>query len=443
MDIRANRVPIFLAILVVLMAVFVWIRSCRMADETVSEQATMTSVPQALPPDADSPADTVRTLRANVADMTAQFEAMSQENGRLLETNKRLQHQLDKVQKQLNQGHTEAARSQSSLSQLTQRIDALASNLRTFKTGASRSEIPVGLGLDAADTPVTELEKIVWTSPVDMSLERLALAARSPAPDGLRKTSLEKGTDAPIADEKPPLNPAYTIAENMTLAASTAFTALVGRIPLRGRVQDPFPFYVLVGADNLATNGIKLPEVAGIVFRGEAFGDLNLSCVRGDLISATWIFKDGTIRTVSGDKNTPLGVVADEFGIPCVSGRLITDAPQYLSRRVLVSAVGAAGDAAAAAQTTNTLSGSTGTTTSTRTGDVAQFIVGRTLRDSASDIERYLDERFRQSWDAIFVRPGARVSLLIQREMAIDYDPEGRKLTYDTKIDPYHRPRLD
>jgi integrating conjugative element protein (TIGR03752 family) len=229
----------------------------------------------------------------------------------------------------------------------------------------------------------------------------------------------------------------------MTLAASTAFTALVGRIPLRGRVQDPFPFYVLVGADNLAANGLKLPEVAGIVFRGEAFGDLNLSCVRGALISATWIFKDGTIRAVKGDQNAPLGVLADEFGIPCVSGRLITDAPQYLSRRVLVSTVGAAGDAVAAAQTTNTLSGSTGTTTATRTGDVTQFIVGRTLRDSASDIERYLDERFRQSWDAIFVRPGARVSLLIQREMAIDYDPQGRKLSYDTKIDPYHRPRLD
>jgi cell division protein ZapB len=165
--------------------------------------------------------------------------------------------------------------------------------------------------------------------------------------------------------------------------------------------------------------------------------------VRGDLISATWIFKDGTIRTVKGDKNSPLGTLADEFGIPCVSGRLITDAPRYLSRRVLVSGVGAAGDAAAAAQTTNTISGSTGTTTSTRTGDVAQFIVGRTIRDSAADIERYLDERFRQSWDAIFVRPGARVSLLIQREMAIDYDPEGRRLTYDTQISPYHRPRLD
>jgi hypothetical protein len=55
----------------------------------------------------------------------------------------------------------------------------------------------------------------------------------------------------------------------------------------------------------------------------------------------------------------------DEFGVPCVSGKRITDAASYLSQRVLVSAVGAAGDAVAAAQTTNTVSGLTGVGTTT------------------------------------------------------------------------------
>lgn len=68
---------------------------------------------------------------------------------------------------------------------------------------------------------------------------------------------------------------------------STAFTALVGRIPIRGTVQDPFPFYVLIGADNLAANGLELPEIAGVI---TALGDWNLSCVRGRLLSATFIF---------------------------------------------------------------------------------------------------------------------------------------------------------
>ena len=101
------------------------------------------------------------------------------------------------------------------------------------------------------------------------------------------------------------------------------------------RVQDPFPFYVLAGAHNLAANGLELPEVAGIVFRGIATGDWNLACVRGTLISATFVFRDGTIRTVRGTETEPLGTLADRFGIPCVGGKRITNAPAFLAQRVL------------------------------------------------------------------------------------------------------------
>ncbi len=235
----------------------------------------------------------------------------------------------------------------------------------------------------------------------------------------------------------------YTVPENSALTGSTAFTALVGRIPIRGRIQDPFPFYVLVGPDNLAANGLELPEVAGVIFRGTALGDWNLSCVRGRLISATFVFRNGTIRTVRGSEQEPLGELADPFGVPCVSGRRITDAASYLSQRVLVSAVGAAGDAAAAAQSTNTVSGLSGVGTSTVTGDVGKFILGRTVRESAQDIEDWLDDRYADSIDAIFTAPGSTVSLLIQRELSIDYDPIGRTLRHASNLVPYRRSYLD
>ncbi|MGH8473766.1 MAG: TIGR03752 family integrating conjugative element protein, partial [Gammaproteobacteria bacterium] len=149
------------------------------------------------------------------------------------------------------------------------------------------------------------------------------------------------------------------------------------------------------------------------------------------------------IRTVRGSEQEPLGELADAFGVPCVSGRRITDAASYLSQRVLVSAVGAAGDAAAAAQSTNTVSGLTGTGTSTVTGDLGKFIVGRTVRESAQDIEDWLDDRYADSFDAIFTVPGSTVSLLIQRELSIDYDPIGRKVRHANNIDPYRRSYLD
>ena len=161
------------------------------------------------------------------------------------------------------------------------------------------------------------------------------------------------------------------------------------------------------------------------------------------MISATFVFRDGTLRTVRGTEQEPLGEIADEFGVPCVSGERISNAASYLSQRVLVGAVGAAGDAAAASQSTNTVSGLTGVGTTTVTGEIGTFILGRTVRESARDIEDWLDARAAQSFDAVFAAPGGTVSLLIQREMSIDYDPVGRKLRHAHAIDPYRRTRLD
>ncbi|MGH7858200.1 MAG: hypothetical protein ACREQY_12825 [Candidatus Binatia bacterium] len=165
--------------------------------------------------------------------------------------------------------------------------------------------------------------------------------------------------------------------------------------------------------------------------------------MRGRLLSATFVFRNGTIRTVRGNEQEPLGELADEFGVPCVSGKRITDAASYLSQRVLVSAVGAAGDAAAAAQTTNTVSGLTGVGTTTVTGEVGKFILGRSVRESARDIEDWLDDRYADSFDAVFAAPGNAVSLLIQREMTIDYDSLGRRLRHASALDPHRRNALD
>src|SRR3546814_4977341 len=70
---------------------------------------------------------------------------------------------------------------------------------------------------------------------------------------------------------------------------SIAMTALIGRVPVDGTVNDPYPFKVLIGPDNLTANGIDLPEVAGAVVSGTASGDWTLSCVRGQVRSVTFV----------------------------------------------------------------------------------------------------------------------------------------------------------
>jgi hypothetical protein len=422
MDLRANPVPKGLALALVVMAIAVSMKACRR--EAPTDPQAMKTIPKAPPPDADTPADTIRTLQATVAEMNNKFGAMSQENLRLLDANRNLEHRLGELQGQVTDRSNFKAQAESAMSVLTHRIDELSGNVSSLRERGTNTVV-TATGLRGNP------DAIAWIEPVG------SLAA-------IAETNKTKATDTPATPTKPPLKPVYTLAENMALTGSTAFTALVGRIPIRGNVQDPYPFYVLVGPDNLAANGMELPEVAGMIFRGTALGDWSLSCVRGRLLSVTFIFRNGTLRTVRGTEQDPLGELADQFGVPCVSGKRISNAAAYLSQRVLVSAVGAAGDAAAASQTTTSVSAIGGTGTTAVTGQIGKFILGRTVRESARDVEQWLDRRYGDAFDAIFAAPGNAVSLLIQKEITVDYDPVGRKLRHaSVQLDMRPRKALD
>src|SRR3546814_16737478 len=110
---------------------------------------------------------------------------------------------------------------------------------------------------------------------------------------------------------------------------AVAMTALIGRVPIDGTVNDPYPFKVIVGPDNLTANGINIPDVAGAVFSGTAPGDWTLSCVRGQVRRITFVFHDGTIRTIPEDSERNKqghnpeegrGVTSDPYGLPCGVG---------------------------------------------------------------------------------------------------------------------------
>jgi integrating conjugative element protein (TIGR03752 family) len=263
---------------------------------------------------------------------------------------------------------------------------------------------------------------------------------------------------AQVAQNPPPVKPVYTVPENATLLDSTAFTALIGRIPLRGRVQDPWPFKLITGADNLAANGLEIAEVAGMVWSGTAVGDWTLSCVRGQVTSVTFVFNDGTIRTLTPASSGPdtgaavnegvtsdrgLGWISDRFGAPCVSGERITNAPEFLMQRAGLLALQGGADAFAERETRTIVSGQTGTATDFVSGDTARFILGRTLSGGAEEINKWLLERQQQSFDAVFVRAGAEIAINVTQALKIDYDPQGRKLRYAQELDFHRRSRLD
>lgn len=461
-NLRSNRLLPIIGGTVAVMAAFVGLKSCG-SDKVAPDQVVMESVPKAPAPDVDSPAETIKTLTARVAEVTNQMKAVRNENDQLLQRNREIEETVTKrVKRELaEQRSREEQASASVLSALTQRIDQLAGRISSSGSGdagisggaatSPGADIPVGLGLSGS--PAGSVT-VAWVEPLDRMPQSepgtggiRGLARRT---ESLLRKDADAGEDSPSpkpaavskTDNEP--RPVYTVPRNATLIGSTAMTALVGRIPVKGKVQDAMPFKLLVGADNLAANGITIPGVEGMVWSGTAVGDWTLSCVTGRLTSVTFVFQDGTIRTISSDdKAQQLGWISDERGIPCITGERITNAASFLSQRIGVTALQAGADAAAQAETTTTVSGTTGTGTTTVTGDIGAYVLGKTVAGGAAEIRNWLDERLEQSFDAVFVQPGIQLAVHVDKQLDIDHDPKGRKITHAQSPDPHRRNRLD
>ncbi|HHI71489.1 MAG TPA: TIGR03752 family integrating conjugative element protein [Rhodobacteraceae bacterium] len=412
--------------------------------------------PEAPAPAADSPADTVRSLTARVTDMLA-------ENKRINEENERLRKQLEefrqdeekiaaKVKKKLA-GELSKVRqeNQDKLSTLAEKLNQLKesfSKQSSDKLAIGGGDIPDGFGFSNAIHWVEPLGAA--TQPAGMKQSRNGSLLH---PDGDEKTA-SKSAAAPPQKPAPPVlpKPVYTIPAGATLMNSTTFTALIGRIPIGGQVQDPVKFKILIGRDNLAANGHFIPGLLGMVVVGTAVGDWNLACVYGTIHYALFVFEDGHVQvfgapalratpmpvngrlnqrtnTMINQPRLQLGWISDRFG-NCIPGRRVTNAPAYLAARVGLMGAAAAAEAAAAAQTTQTTSAVGGVSQSTVTGKQGRFILGRMASGGIREIDRYLQERMGQSFDAIYVPIGKNVAVHLDVSLLVDYRPNGRMLDH-------------
>lgn len=259
-----------------------------------------------------------------------------------------------------------------------------------------------------------------------------------------------------LQDKKHDVIPYYTIPANSTSVQDKLMTALVGRIPVKGVVTDPYPFKIVISDDNLAANGLRIPHLLQMIVSGYCEGDLNLVSVRGWITSLTFVFDDGTVSsTTSNDndignytKSNSLGYLSDKYGNPFIRGKLITNAPAYVTGGVAINAGVGAANAYAQSQTTNsnTLLGSTATSV---TGSQGKYVAGQALSSAANGVQQWWHDREEQSFDAIYVAPvdeqGKFVEIAVNfaKEIHIDYDPNGRKLNYAHDNNPRIARKLD
>lgn len=242
------------------------------------------------------------------------------------------------------------------------------------------------------------------------------------------------------------VKPVYTIPSGATLMDNVAMTALIGRVPVGDKLKDPFPVKIIVGNDNLATNGIKIPGLKGIIFQGIASGNWNLSCVSVHLTQATYTFNDGRIQHMLGEdvgnrggsqSNNPIGdetvsgaigYVTDKFGVPCISGQRVTDAHKQIAALGLLGAGAGYFEGQRDTEVTNIVGDQR--TSSAVTGDNMKYTYNNMAANGMNSIVDFYKDRFRDTFDAIVSPPGAKMTLHIQKDLLIDYDPNARKVAY-------------
>ena len=255
MDISSNKLLPVLGSIVVFIITGIAIKSCTKGQP---EEAVATAKKQA-PADIDSPADTMRALRAEVADMRLEAERLRKNNDAAAQRQNQLSKEITNQVKQDIRNEILGQRD-SALESMMKKVDDLSAKYSAndpTDTGAAK----IGNnGLDT-DFSLASQPDSIRVEPLNAAslLEKLGAtmsgfkdkaASAMPNADGsllhglsdnsVLKSHLPNSGGSPGIDPANLPEPMYTIPRNSTLVGSTGMTALIGRIPIKGNVDDPY-----------------------------------------------------------------------------------------------------------------------------------------------------------------------------------------------------------
>ena len=239
------------------------------------------------------------------------------------------------------------------------------------------------------------------------------------------------------------LIPVYTIPKGSIMSDSLLVTPLIGRVPnLNNNVGDPFRFRITTGSANITANGHTITGIKDAIWSGSATGVREESCIRGFIDSVTFVFEDGTISTfpdssggrastasTSISNSNTIGFLATPGGLQCVPGSLVSNASAYLEGRTKAAFAEGLAQAFATAQTTVDRTDN-GNLSALVDGNTLQFGIGRGISRSASEVADYIRDRQANAFDVVFLPNNQPVTIMIEQEIPIDYDRDGRKVEY-------------
>lgn len=383
----------------------------------------------------DTPLETLKTLTAEISAVEQQNQTLIAQNKALNEQDKKTLAQFktdifDEVQKQMNEfkksGEAEAEKKPS--------LQENNEN-KPHHNGMTDDTLPT------TPDPLTWVNDLQVT-PVPFNKNDRHKNSLDFHPDtksnDINVSALETEKNRSVIQKSKRPTPYYTIPVNATLTGAVAMQPIIGRIPIEGKVTDPYAFKVIIGPKNLAANGVDIPEdIQGIVASGIAEGDMLGSCARGEITSLTFVFQDGRISTTQGKHDAPLGIIAAANGNPCILGEFHSNAALYLGAQATLSGLQGYGNALSQAQLNHLLNADKSSALSTLIGSANQYALGQGFSSSAQAAAKWWEQRVQNSFDFVYVphmdprtHKPLQLNINITQEIPIDYDPAGRKVFY-------------
>lgn len=383
---------------------------------------------------ADTTVETLKTL-------TAEMAAVQDQNQQLITQNKELKEKDASV---LNHFKEDV------LQQVHQELDSYKASQQPSAATDSKSLLPAKENPNADDNLNPEYaikhdnvtkDELNWISDMQRNSAPLVMPENhaTEKSDVVSGSLLNPGeTESATLQKKKKIIPYYTLPVNATLTGAIAMQPLVGRIPINGKVPDPYSFKVVIGPKNLAANGVDIPaEVQGIVASGIATGDMLGSCARGEINSLTFVFQDGRISTTEAKDGESLGHIAAANGNPCIPGEFYTNAPLYLGVTSALAGVQGYANALSQAQTSTTMNPGSNIPIASVIQNGNKFVMGQGAAAAASGAQRWWEQRIQNSFDFIYVpnvdlktNEKLRLNINITKEIAINYDQKRRKVFY-------------
>ncbi|MCY3859285.1 MAG: TIGR03752 family integrating conjugative element protein [Gammaproteobacteria bacterium] len=372
----------------------------------------LTDLPITPAPDADSPADTIKTLTATMSSLVQEIDDLAQSNESLRTENEELRAKTDLIEVRISERlRTELYNHQAAQEELAAELSRLMSRM---------DGVGHATGYEGVESTFLGYEPFVqprktwhWVASMES----------------------EFGSGE-VVNDNPVDTPRYTIPQNATLVNSTTMTALIGRVPVENRITDPLPFKVVTGADNLAANGFTIDGLEGSIWSGFVVGDWALACVTGTLTSVTFVFEDGRIRTLGQNNHggERIGWISDERGVPCINGERKTNVRSWLLAQLSVNASRSAAESLANANTT-VQQNPMGIKEAFISGEIREFVMGKSIASTGNSLADWLTSRASQEFDAIFVPTDQSVAIHVDRPLHIDYEQEGRSLSYANELE--------